>query len=245
MRNFLIIWRRELAACFLSPIAYITLIIFLIFTGGTFLFSVLRHEGEAEFISVLAFSSLTLWLTILASVVCMRLFAEEAKHGTLEMLMTIPVTEFEIVMGKYAGAITFMCFASVPVVYSIPLIAWLAPGMSVSQLDAGAIVGGCGILFLLINLYTAIGILFSLLTRNQIVAALATFCFIWLVLLTGWFISFIPWIPSWFINYISITTHVEEWSRGTIDTRALGLLLSITVFLLFMSVRVLEFKRWR
>jgi ABC-2 type transport system permease protein len=245
MRNFLIIWRRELAACFLSPIAYITLIIFLIFAGGTFLFSVLRHEGEAEFISVLAFSSLTLWLTILASVVCMRLFAEEVRQGTLEMLMTIPVTELEIVMGKYAGAITFMCFASIPVICSIPLLAWIAPGMSIHQLDAGAIAGGCGVLFLLINLYTAIGIVFSLLTRNQIVAALATFCFIWFVLLTGWFISFIPWIPSWLINYISITTHVEEWSRGVIDTRGLALLVSITVFLLFVSVRILESKRWK
>jgi len=243
MRNFFAIWRRELTASFLSPVAYVTMVVFLAVTGATFLTSVIHNVGSDELLSHQLFASLIVWLTVLVTVVCMRLFAEEIRSGTIEALLTTPVTDAEVVLGKYAGALTFIVIATVPAVANIFVLAALSPG--VEAVDAGAVAGGCLSLLLMSAFCTAVGALISLLTRNQIVAAICTFTVVWGVLLLGWLLAALPFGWARAGEYLSAMMHVEDFARGAVDTRPIVLYVSMTAFVLFAAVRVLESRRWR
>lgn len=243
MRNFLAIWRRELAACFLSPIAYVTMVFFLIAAGSTFLVGAIRNTGNNVFLTSLLFASIVMWLTILISIISMRLFTEEIRAGTIEMLMTAPVTEAEVVLGKYAGAVTFALFVVAPAIGSIYLLSAMSP--AVGPVDAGAVAGGCCITVLVTSFCMSMGLLVSLMTRNQIAAAISCLCLIWLFLFLGNIVAAFPFMPQKLAGYLSVLTHVDEFSRGSVDTRPVIMYLSGTVFMLFASVRVLESRRWK
>jgi len=243
MRRFPVVWRRELAACFLSPVAYVTMVAFVSVSAFTFLAQVMRDVGGSDPLSVLLFASIILWLTILVSVVTMRLFAEEKRSGTLETLMTAPVTDVEVVLGKYAGAMTFVTIVVAPAVACIFILAALSPG--IESVDAGAVTGGCVIVFVVAALAVAIGLLVSLMTRNQIVAAIACFVAIWFVLLFGWFVSSVPGVSPKLSAYLSAMSQIEDFARGSVDTRPIVLYVSCTVFVLFAAVRLLESRRWK
>lgn len=244
MRNLFTIWRRELAACFLSPIAYVTIVMFLSVAGGTFVVLVLNGR-DAGLLPVMLFESVILWLPVLITVISMRLFAEEKRSGTIETLMTAPVTEAEVVLGKYAGAVSFLILVVMPAIGDIFILKFMSPG--VRSVDVGAILGGALILLLLSSLCVSIGLFVSLLTKNQIVAAVLCMCVVWCVILFGWILSTLPlWVDmSRFADYISATTHIQDFARGLIDVRTVILYVSGTLFMLFVSVRVLESRRWR
>ena len=243
MRNLFTIWRRELAACFLSPVAYVTMVVFLAVSGGTFLSAVVENVGTAEPLVTQLFAAIIVWLTVLVTVVSMRLFSEEKNSGTIETLMTAPVTETEVVLGKYGGALTFVLVVSAAAVSSIFILAALSPG--IDFVDIGAVSGGCLILFLVSALCVSIGLFVSLMTRNQIVAAICIFCAVWLVLLFGWLISNLPFGLKSESEYISCMAHVEEFARGSVDTGTTVMYLSGTVLMLFGAVRLLESMRWK
>lgn len=245
MRKFLTIWRRELAACFLSPVAYVTIVVFLAVSGLTFLWGVIKSEGTGEQLSPLLFGAIVVWLTVLVTVISMRLFADEKRSGTIETLMTAPITEAEVVLGKYAGALSFLLIVALPAVGCIFLLERLSPGIDFVDLDIGAMLGGCLILFLISAFFVSTGLFISLMTRNQIVAAICCICAIWLALLFGHLVSTSPMGLEKFGEYVSATTHIEDFSRGSVDTRPIILYLSGTVFMLFAAVRVLESRRWR
>jgi ABC-2 type transport system permease protein len=175
----------------------------------------------------------------------MRLFAEERQVGTIEALMTAPVSEAEVVLGKYAGALTFALAVSLPALSSLFILAYLSPGLSVRQLDGGAIAGGVLILVLMAAACTAVGLLASLLTRNQIVAAVTCFAAILFPLVVGQMLALTSLMPVGLAAYVSADGHVLSFARGSIDTRPVVLYLSLTALLLFISVRVLESRRWR
>ena len=242
MRAFLTIWRREMAACFFSPVAYVTMVAFLLISGATFVVGVVRNVGTSETIPSLLFGSAILWLTLLITVISMRLFAEERRSGTLEALMTAPVTERQVVLGKYAGALSFLLIASAPMVGNAFVLSFLIPGAP--AIDFGAMAGGSIILALISAFCLSIGLLVSLMTRNQIIAAICSFCAIWFVLLFGWLMSALPFGLEGLADYLSAMNHIEDFVRGSIDTRPLVLYVSGTVFTLFLSVRVLESRRW-
>ncbi len=243
MKTFLVIWRRELAACFLSPVAYVTMVSFVSVSAFTFLAQVTRNAGTSDPLSVLLFASIIVWLTILVSVITMRLFAEEKSSGTLEALMTAPVTDAEVVLGKYAGALTFVTIVVAPAVACIFILASLSPG--IVSVDAGAVTGGCIIIFLVSALSVAVGLLVSLMTRNQIVAAIACFVAIWCVLLFGWLVSSVPGVPPKLAAHLSAMSQIEDFARGSVDTRPVVLYVSCTGFVLFAAVRLLESRRWK
>lgn len=243
MRNFFAIWRRELAACFLSPIAYVTMVFFLIASGSTFLVGAIKNVGNNVFLTSLLFAAIVMWLTILISIVSMRLFTEEIRAGTIEVLMTAPVTETEVVLGKYAGAVTFVLFVVAPAVGSIYLLAAMSP--AVGPVDTGAVAGGCLIIFMVTSFCMSMGLLVSLLTRNQIAAAISCLCLIWLTLFLGNIVAAFPFMSPKLVTYLSVLSHVDDFSRGSIDTRPLVLYLSGTVFMIFTAVRVLESRRWK
>lgn len=245
MRNFLTIWRREMAAYFLSPVAYVTFVAYLAASAATFMVGVLQNAGATVVLSNLLFDSLFLWLPVLLTVVTMRLFAEEKRSGTIEMLMTAPITEREVVFGKFAGAFTSVLTVLLPAVGTIFLLDTMCPGVSMRELDPGAIAGGSLILILSTALFLALGLLISLTTRSQVVAAISTLSLIWMALMAGWLLSLIPGSPRHVTDYISMTRNISDFAQGMLDLRPVILYLTGTGLLLFVSVRILESERWK
>ena len=223
--------------------AYVTTAVFLAVSGGTFLVATLRSVGAAAPLTALLFAAVVLWLTVLVTVITMRLFAEEKRSGTLEVLMTAPVTETEVVLGKFAGALVFLLIAAAPAASTIFLLDRLSPG--IASVDMGAFAGGCTILVLVSSFCLSIGLLVSLMTRNQIVAAIVALCIIWVVLLSGWLLSILPFAPEAATEYLSTLRHIDEFARGSVETRPIIFYVSGTVLMLFTSVRVLESGRWK
>lgn len=243
MRNVLTIWRRELAACFLSPIAYVTMVVFLAACGATFMAGVMRNLGGSEPLSTLLVASTVIWLTALVTVITMRLFAEERKSGTLETLMTAPVLEREIVLGKYLGAFTFLLAVMTPAFANVFILAAFSP--AIQALDLGAIGGGVLVMILFSGFLLAVGMVISLVTANQIIAAVVCFTVLWVILLFGWLASSLPFGEHALVTFLSPATHIDDFARGAIDTRVIVFYISITVFLLFTATRMLESRRWR
>jgi ABC-2 type transport system permease protein len=243
MRNFLTLWRRELAANFLSPVAYVTMVAYLSMTGWTFMQAVERHVGTDEPLQIILYMSAFFWLPLLITVICMRLFAEEKRCGTIETLMTAPVSDTDVVLGKYAGALAFVVLVAGPVVGFLYLLDAFSPG--IATLDTGGIIGGAMILLLVSAFSTAVGLLVSLLTRNQIVAAICCFSAIVLPFLLPYLTRGVPGTPQAIVQYVSVGDHILDFCRGSVDTRPVLLYVSGTMFLLFASVRVLESRRWK
>jgi ABC-2 type transport system permease protein len=245
MRNVLTIWRRELAACFLSPIAYVLMVMFLATTGFTFFLGVVRNTGSVGAVPPLLFGAMVLGMGALVPAVTMRLFAEEKRAGTIETLMTAPVTESDVVLGKYAGALSFMILVAAPAVANVFILERLSPGLDLETVDLGALAGGALIYLLLALFFTALGLFISLMTRNQVVAAVCCFVCCQLALFLGWLLSILPGSNKGLADYVSATTHLEDFCRGIVDLRPIVLYLSATWLLLFCSVRVLESRQWR
>jgi len=243
VRSFFTIWRRELASCFLSPVAYVTLVIFLSVSGWLFVQAAVGGSGSVESLEVLLFMAIFFWVPILTTVISMRLFSEEKRLGTLETLMTAPVSDTEVILGKYAGALTFLFIVIYPAVSYIYILRALSPGLT--TIDTGGIVGGCVMLALVSAASMALGLLVSLLTKNQIVAAICIFCAVWAPFFMKSMVSVLPFGSETILDYISIETHIIDFARGSVDTRPVVLYLSWTVFVLFAAVRLLEVRRWK
>jgi ABC-2 type transport system permease protein len=218
------------------------MLLFLVATGLTFFQAVETHVGTGEPLQTILFMSVILWLPVFITVISMRLFAEEKRSGTIETLMTAPVTDRAVVLGKYAGALSFLVIVTAPSLGSVFVLAFMSPG--IQALDIGSFLGGCLIMFLLSGLCLAIGLLVSLMTRNQILAAICCFCAICIPLVLKHAVSFLPIGTASVIEYLSVETHIVDFTRGSVDTRPVLLYVSGTVFVLFAAVRVLEMRRW-
>lgn len=246
LRNFLTVWRRELGACFLSPVAYVTMVVFVAVANLTFLKAVEANVGTGERLSSMLFASITFWLTIVITVICMRLFAEEKRSGTIESLLTAPVTEGQVVMGKYAGALSFVIVVVLPAVASVFVLMAFSAEVGLEDVDPGALC--TGLLFLLLSsaFSVSLGLLASLMTRNQIIAAICCFGAVWLVLLFGYLTPFLPaGRVREIAEQLSAIKHLDAFSRGVLDTRPVVLYVTGTAFTLFCAVRFLESRRWR
>ncbi len=245
MSKALTIWRKELAALFLSPVAYITMIVFLSITGFTFWLAAVRGVGRPEPLPVLLAGSIVFWLPIIITVVSMRLFVEEKRSGTIETLLTAPVTDSQVVLGKYGGALSFLVIAVAPAFLYLWVFERISPAITPASLDLGATVGSGIILFLVTAQLLSVALLASLLTRNQIVAAIIAFTGIWLAMLLGWLLGLVPGADPALSEFLSVVFHIEEFARGSILGNAIVLHVAITLFMLFVSIRVLESRRWR
>ncbi len=244
-RRFHAIWRREMMACFLSPVAYVTLVAYLGATAFTFWIAAFRNEGRPEPIALLLFGSVMFWMPILVTVVAMRLFVEEKRSGTIETLLTAPVTELEIVLGKYAGALTFLLLAVAPTLSYAFILERLSPTLTLHNLDLGALLGGGIATALVTSAFLAVALVVSLTTRNQIVAAICTFCVLWVMLLAGWILKETPGVPERLADAISVTRHLEQFARGVVEFPPIVLYVTTVIFLLFTATRMLESQRWR
>lgn len=247
MSPFFTLWRRELDAFFLSPIAYVMTVFFLVVEGFSFWFLArvltLGHAGVPVMSQL--FSSLFFWIPflVIVPVLSMRLFAEEKRSGTIETLMTAPVTDLQVVGAKLAGVFTFYVMMWLPTLpYGFILRAFSSDS---APFDLGPLLGGYVGVFLLGLFCLSIGVFCSALTRNQIVSAIMSFSILLLFFFAGFlhFLNVHPWIKE-VSGYGSAALHMMEWSRGAFDTRPAVFYLSSTVFMVFCTLRVLETRRW-
>jgi len=245
MRTFLALFKRELATYFMSPAAYVTMVVTLIVTGAGFWLQITLPTDEPFRAEVAVFLLPTLWLMalIMATALTMRLFAEEKKAGTLESLMTVPVTETQVVLGKYFAALAMYILTFLPTISYIFLARKFSFG--IEKPDIGALCAGYLVFFLSGAFYLATGLAVSSMCRNQITAAVVSFA-----LLCGLFLiaALLPFVltgtPAEVALFLSAAEHMKEAGRGVIDSRPLILYVSGTIFMLFATVKILESRRW-
>ncbi len=235
MRNMVTIASREFRSYLTSPMAYVVTGIFLALTGFFFGMSSSTYY-ETSIRGSLDTGSI--FLLLLVSVLTMRLLAEEKKLGTLELLLTSPVRDSEVIIGKFLGGIGILAaMLALTLYYPILLVAFGDP-------DMGPIVSGYLGLFLLGGAALSVGLFASSLTTNQIVAAVLSGG----ILFALWFISsagqFLPATLGQVVGSLSLSYYFPDFVTGVIDTRGIVYYISIMALFLFLAVRSLENSRW-
>jgi ABC-2 type transport system permease protein len=223
-----VIMKRELSAYFTSPIAYIVTGLFLIFSGFMF-FSTFFISKRAELRNF--FSMLPVMMSFFVPALTMRLFSEEKRSGSIETLMTLPVTDFQAVLGKFLAA--FIMSA----VMLVPTLAYAITAASFGSPDAGPVIGGyLGALFLCAA-FSAIGLFASSVTKNQIIAFFVAFAVCILLSLISMFLVVLPAPVVGFLSYFTADTHFNSIARGIIDTRDLLYFVSLTALFFGLTVK--------
>jgi ABC-2 type transport system permease protein len=234
MRNIWVIAKRELGSYFTSPVAYVFLVIFLLLTGFfTFTAGQFFERGEA---SLGAFFGWHPWLyLVLVPAAGMRLWAEERRAGTLELLMTMPITPWQAIAGKFLASWLFIAVA-LALTFPVPVTANV-----LGSPDNGMIAAGYVGSFFLAGSYLAITCLTSALTRNQVVALILSVMICLFLILAG----FNPvtdllarWASPAFVDTVaafSVVTHFDGFGKGVIDSRDVVFFLSVIGFALFAT----------
>jgi len=226
--------KRELAAFYSGPVAYIVAALFLAFSGFLF-FSTFFLINRAELRNF--FSMLPILFAFFIPALTMRLFSEEMRSGSLETLMTLPVTPLDAVAGKFAAA----CISAAGML--VPTLVYTGTIVYLGSPDPGPLVGGyLGSLFLAAA-FSAIGVFASSLTRNQIVAFFTAFSLCMVLALIDKFLVFLPVPVVGLLDFVSAGRHFESIARGIIDSRDLVYFASITVLFLGLTVRALDAGR--
>jgi ABC-2 type transport system permease protein len=235
---------------FYSPIAYIVLVFFLLLSGVDFYFqlSFMNQRPVPYSVQEAFFNSVFFWFAfvLIFPLITMRLFSEEFKLGTIEPLMTAPVRDWQVVLAKFFGALVFY------VVLWIPTLLYFAIFQTVTHSNAagstGAYLGSYLMLLLLGMFYTSIGCLASVLTKNQIIAAIISFCVITLHFFSGLLSFIIQDISSstrQLLGYFSAIEQMGTLSRGEIDTRPMVLYVSMTIVMLALTHQAFQSRKWR
>jgi ABC-2 type transport system permease protein len=243
MNGVLATYRRELRAYFFSPLAYVVLFFFLVVNGIIFVYLIgqlndPRSAGGPPL--KYFFSASWLMLLLLGPVITMRLVSEELRSGSVEVLMTAPVTEGQVIGGKFLASLTFYGFLWLPTLAYAGMIALY------EKVDWGPVLAGYLGILLIGSLFLAIGIFASAMTRSQLLAAMMTAALLFLLFLLGVFEELVNNdIAKKALSYVSIWNHIDEFANGIVDTRRLVFYLSGTLFFLFLASRALEDRKWR
>jgi ABC-2 type transport system permease protein len=238
MRNMIAILRKELRTYFVSPVAYVVIAAYLLMSGVFFAILVTAQAGAAEASLAIVFNNVAVILLLVAPALTMRLLAEEQKSGTIELLLTSPVRDWEVIVGKYLASLALLLIpVAITLVYALVLKRYGAP-------DLGPMIGGYVGLILFGAAFLAVGVLATSLTQNQVVAALIAVAILLGLWLINAFAGSATGRVSTVLNYLSIISHYNEFSQGVIDTRDVVYYLSVIAISLFLSVRVLETRRW-
>jgi len=236
MSPALVISRREIRTYFNSPVAYIVVPVFVIITGYLF-FTQLFLEKQADMRGF--FNIMPLLFMFMIPAITMRLLADEKASGTLELLITMPVRDSEVVIGKFLAAMALLCTAiGLTLVFAITV-------KSLGPLDRGPTIGGYLGLVLMGGAYVAIGVMASALTRNSIVSFIVAFAISFALYLLGRLTQFLPQALQKLVAYLSIDGHFENIGRGVIDTRDLIYYFSVMVVCLLIATLSLESRRWK
>jgi ABC-2 type transport system permease protein len=236
IRNILAVAEKEVRSYFVSPVAWVVTAMFIAMWG--FLFSViLTGSREADLRPVLNNFSVTFLFA--GPLLTMRLIAEEARTGTLELLLTQPLREVELVLGKYLGSVVFLVFMFAVTLYFPALLEFFG------NPDEGPMVAGYVGVLLQGMAFLSIGLLASALTQNQIVAAAVTFVTLLILWLSDSLSRVVGGPAASVAQYISITKRFEDMPRGVLDTKDVIFFVSIVVACLFITTQVIAARRWR
>ncbi|MBR9981998.1 MAG: ABC transporter permease subunit [Desulfatitalea sp.] len=231
MRQALLIFNKEFKDYFVSPIAYIVIAIFLAFAGWLF-FSTFFLYDQAELRRF--FDMLPFLLALLVPIITMRLFAEELNVGSYELLLTLPVTSRDIIVGKFLAAVAFVAALLLPTLLYAVCIGWIG------DLDWGVVIGGYIGALLLGAAYAAIGLFTSALTRNQIIACIAAIVICVALAIVDQMLFFFPPLVLDVVTHLSANAHFGNIAKGIVDSRDLLYFLSIAFLGLYATHLAME-----
>jgi ABC-2 type transport system permease protein len=258
MRNIWTVIRKEMSSYFHSPIAYIVLATFA-FVFGYFFYSILRvfvmqsmmapqyaemmgqsmHMNVNEMVIRPLFRNVAVICLLMLPFITMRLFAEEKKTGTIELLMTSPLTDLQIILGKFfAAVLLYACMLAITFFFMLFLFRYGHPDWKplMSGYLGMLLLGGC---------FLAVGLLFSTVTTNQLVAVVLTFGLLLMLWVIDWAGDYATGTLAQLASYLSITGHLENFLKGVLDVRDAVYYLSVTALSLFLTARSVESVRWR
>jgi ABC-2 type transport system permease protein len=254
MRNIVAVAHKELRAYFASPIAYAVIGGYALIFGWFFVailnFFVRQSMQGAMFggpqsvnvnqqmIRPLLLNSLVVFLFVMPAIT-MRTYAEEKRTGTMELLLTSPLTDFQIILGKFLGALSmYISMLAVTLIYVGILFVYGNPDWKpIATAYLGLVlIGGC---------FISVGLLISSFTRNQVIAVFVTFAVFLMLWVIDWVASFAGPTVADLVNYLSITQHFDDFAKGVIDTKHLVYYLSFITFGLFLTAKSVDSERWR
>lgn len=242
MNNIAIILRREFSAYFATPVAYVFIVIFLVLSGAlTFHLGGFYERGQADLAPFFSFHP---WLYLfLVPAISMRLWAEERKSGNIELLLTLPITMAEAVVGKFLAA---WLFTGIALALTFPL--WISVNY-LGDPDNGVILAAYIGSMLMAGGFLAIGACISATTKNQVIAFIISVVICFAFLLSGFSIVldfFRAWAPQTVVDAIaslSFLTHFSSISKGVIDLRDIIYFISLIAFWLYANTVVIELKK--
>lgn len=252
MRNIIALADKELRSYFASPIAYIIIGVFAALFGIFFSVYVayfLRQSMQMQFgggnanvnqvVIRNVLQNAAVIILFVMPIITMRTYAEEKRSGTIELLLTSPVTDFQIIVGKFLGALgVYIATILVTVLYVALLFLYGNPEWR------PIVVGYLGMLLIGAS-FVAWGLFFSSVTRNQIVAAFLTFAFFLTLWVINWFADSSGPTAQAITSYLSITEHLDDFTKGVIDTKHVIYYLSFITFGLFLTAKSVDSERWR
>jgi ABC-2 type transport system permease protein len=231
--------RRELGAYFLSPIAYAVATVYLFSTGLAFGLGTFRNGAEASLRTLFEFWILLILVFVLP-MLTMRLLSEEFRNGTIETLITAPISDVDVILGKFFGAFVFYLFLLATLLLYPIVLSMYGP------VDGQLLV--CNYIGLLLTgaLFISVGLFFSACTRHQIVAVIFSFALLALMtfashglaqVVEGW--------PRAVLQHLSVRTHFFDFVRGMVDMNHVVFFITLTALFLFLTVKRLEMWRWQ
>ena len=249
------IWKKEMRLYFTSPVAYVVVTIFLVI-AGYFFYSIFAFFSLASMQSAMnpamgrdlnvtdsvmrpLFSNISVILLLLMPLVTMRLFAEERRSGTIELLLTYPVRDGAVLVGKYLAALALYALMLTLTLLYPAMLAYFA------RVEWGPLVTGYLGLLLMGSTFLAVGLFASSLTENQIIASVTTFGILLIFWVIGWSADYAggPW--GKLLTHLSILEHYDSFAKGVLDTKDVIYYLNFTILALFLTLRSLETRRWK
>ncbi|HEY3384465.1 MAG TPA: ABC transporter permease [Vicinamibacterales bacterium] len=253
MTNILAIARKEWRGYFASPIGYVVIGMYAIIFGYFYTVGLswfLRQSMQGpqmgggplnvnQQLIRYVFLNSTVITLLVVPLITMRTYSEEKRSGTIELLMTSPITDFQIVIGKFLGAMSlYAAMLGITVIHIAVLFVYGNP-------EWKPVVSGYLGLLLLGGAFVSVGLFFSSLTKNQIVAGMFTFAVLLLLWVVDWVGNFLGPVGEKIVTSLSLTGHLEDFLRGVIDSQHLIFYLSFITFGLFLTAKSVDSERWR
>jgi ABC-2 type transport system permease protein len=238
MKRVMVIGSRELASYFHSPIAYVAMALFLLACG--FLFRSDFQPGQPAGMRTI-FEWMVWLLVFVTPVLSMGLLAQEWSSGTIETLMTAPVEDHEVVLGKFIGSWSFLLILLAPTLLYVVLL------RIYGRPDLGPIFSGYVGILLVSALFTAIGLFCSSLTRSQIVAAVLSAGILFLITIIPWWVGGKAALATFWRSVVEqgVFRRYSDFAKGVLDTGNIVFFIVITAVFLFLTIKVMESRRWK
>jgi len=250
MRAYVTLTRRELGGFFAGFPGYVIIAatVFLIGLSFVDMIELLRGEPTVTPFIQLYYSTAYFWLIVLliSPVITMRLFAQEKYSGTFETLMTAPVSDLQVVLAKFTAAMIFFMVTWLPSLGPIFILRYYLKDVDV--FDPGLLGSTFLGIFLIGGLFMSLGCFASSLTRSQMVAATVSFTLGFTLFLLSYLAGHLPAIRGWVaeaFSYVALFDHMNDFARGMVDTRHVVFFVSMTFLFLFLTLRVVEARRWK